>query len=71
MKRFAAFTLASLLLAGLSAAPAFASTVRASGATSGRPIAAYSNPGSSQGQVSRSSTGTYHKTTSDGYRMFW
>ena len=71
MKRFATVTLASLLLAGFSAVPAFANTVRANGATSGRPVAAYSNPGSSQGQVSRSSSGTYHKTTSDGYRMFW
>ena len=71
MKRFATVTLASLLLAAFSAVPAFANTVRAGGATSGRPVAAYSNPGSSQGQVSRSSTGTHHKTTSDGYRMFW
>lgn len=71
MKHFTAVTIASLLLTALAAAPAFASTVRANGATSGRPVAAYSNPGSVQGQVHRSSSGTYHKTTSDGYRMFW
>ncbi len=71
MKRLSAVTIASLLLTALAAAPAFASTVRANDATSGRPIAAYSNPGSIQGQTHRSGSGAYHKATSDGYRWFW
>lgn len=68
MKKYIAMGVCAITIAMSTAIPAFANVVRSDG---GRPIAAYSNTGSAQGQASRSSVGSTHKATSDGYRMFW
>jgi hypothetical protein len=65
MKRLVVSAFAVLATLGTSAVPAFADVLR-DGST-GQPYAVVSNPGSTQGQLHRSDTGTYNKFTHDGF----
>ena len=53
------------------ATPALANVVRTANPSTGRPVAAYSNPGSAQASLHRSATGTTNKSSHDGYRVIW
>lgn len=63
MNKFAISIFAIGAVLFTSTVPIFANVVRSS---TGHPVEAYSNPGSSQGLLHRSSTGTLNKTTHDG-----
>ncbi|PSR25579.1 MAG: hypothetical protein C7B47_11870 [Sulfobacillus thermosulfidooxidans] len=54
-----------------STAPTYADAIRSGSATTGKPVAAQSNPGSPQGQTHRSSTGSYNKLNHDGVVYVW
>ncbi|MHB1685348.1 MAG: hypothetical protein ACYCYO_21500 [Bacilli bacterium] len=69
MKKWIVSVCASAMILGAMTAPAFANVVQNGGP--GKPTGAYSNPGSSQGQAHRSSTGGYNKETHDGYIEIW
>ncbi|WP_026961023.1 hypothetical protein [Alicyclobacillus herbarius] len=69
MKKLLVTSITAAAILGASIAPAFADVIRTSGSTTGQPVAAVSNPGSTQGQANRSDTGTVNKFTHDGFRL--